>query len=167
MGVAEEVATRMSVSQVDHTTAARPHHSFRLVRAIVFVVCAAWLGVAMSLTPSESGYGTAEAFSPACGFLTTTGYPCPSCGMTTSMAATVRGRLGLAWRAQPFGIVLTFFVAFVGVVSLVECVIGREWFPRPVWLRWWWYVVFFLIGTSLGWIYVLWAGVNSGLWPIT
>jgi hypothetical protein len=131
------------------------------------MVCVAWLGVAISLTPSEKGYGTADAFSPACSFLTKTGYPCPSCGMTTSMAATVRGRLGLAWRAQPFGIVLTLVVAFVGMVAGVECVMGREWFPRPARLRWWWYVVLFLAGTILGWIYILWAGVKSGLWPIT
>ena len=39
-----------------------------------------------------------------CPLRTLTGIPCPLCGMTTSVVATSRGRLGEAWAATPAGI---------------------------------------------------------------
>jgi len=63
---------------------------------------------------------------PACSFLVKTGKPCPSCGLTTSMAAMAHGKLALAFRAQPFGMVL--FVAAVAMagVGLAEMICGRD-----------------------------------------
>jgi Protein of unknown function (DUF2752) len=39
-----------------------------------------------------------------CPLRTLTGVPCPLCGMTTSVEATVRGHLGAALHANPAGI---------------------------------------------------------------
>lgn len=70
------------------------------------------LGLAAGLTPSASRLGTHTQLGlPACGFLTRTGWPCPSCGLTTSFALAARGRFGDAAFVQPFGFLL--FVALL------------------------------------------------------
>ena len=46
-----------------------------------------------------------------CPLRTLTGVPCPFCGMTTSVEATVRLQLGHAIAANPAGIVLVALVA--------------------------------------------------------
>ena len=152
----------------DSTDASLPARSwrFRVVRLIVLAICIAWIAKAASLTPKAKGYGTAEAFLPACGMLTTHGYPCPSCGMTTSMAASVRGQLGVAWNAHPFGLVLTVIVVLAGVISATECLLGRPVIRGLSRVRWWVYVAIFGGGMMGGWIYILWAGLRSGRWPI-
>ncbi|MBN1845897.1 MAG: DUF2752 domain-containing protein, partial [Sedimentisphaerales bacterium] len=40
---------------------------------------------------------------PACGFLEHTGYPCPTCGMTTAFSYVLHGRILLAFTTQPAG----------------------------------------------------------------
>lgn len=58
---------------------------------------AALLGAAamLPLLPGHAG--------PPCPLRTLTGVPCPLCGMTTSVEATVHGRLGAALLANPAG----------------------------------------------------------------
>lgn len=71
------------------------------------------VGVSAGLTPSAAGVGTHMQLGlPACGFLARTGWPCPSCGLTTSFALAARGRFADAAFVQPFGFVL--FVALLG-----------------------------------------------------
>lgn len=63
-------------------------------------------------------------FNP-CGFKQRTGWPCPACGMTTSVLAFARGRIAQSFYAQPaaaFGClvlvvsaVLAFLIAVLGV----------------------------------------------------
>ena len=68
---------------------------------------AAVLGVARRLEPDPRGFGTHTqlGLSP-CMFAQVTGVLCPSCGMTTSFAWFVRGRLERSWRANPAGSLL-------------------------------------------------------------
>jgi hypothetical protein len=74
------------------------------------------LAVAANLTPSASGLGTHTQLGlPACGFLSRTGWPCPSCGLTTSFALAARGRFGDAAFVQPFGFCL--FVALAAAAA--------------------------------------------------
>ncbi len=40
---------------------------------------------------------------PPCGWLAATGYPCPTCGMTTSFSAAAHAQPGASLHAQPFG----------------------------------------------------------------
>jgi hypothetical protein len=49
-----------------------------------------------------------------CPLRTLTGVPCPLCGMTTSVEATLHGQLGTALRANPVGV-----AAVVAAVALV------------------------------------------------
>lgn len=66
------------------------------------------------LTPSANGYGTHEQLGlPPCGFLMITGYPCPSCGLTTSFAHFAHGHILASLSAQPFGTFL--FIVLIGL----------------------------------------------------
>jgi hypothetical protein len=65
------------------------------------------LGVARWLRPDPAGFGTHQQLGlPPCQFARLTGRPCPSCGMTTAFAWTVRGRFDRAWGANPAGALL-------------------------------------------------------------
>ena len=109
---------------MDSTVARRPEHTTTLkpcrlprcrvggtarrVWAVAAVGCAIVLGIAVYLKPNPAGLGTHRGLSehlPPCGFVVTTGLPCPTCGMTTAFSNTVRGRLIAAVLAQPAGLV--------------------------------------------------------------
>ncbi len=79
----------------------------RLLAGVVAMLSWTLLAVAVALTPSESGVGTHEQLGmPPCSAEVLTGYPCPSCGMTTAFAWFVRGDLINALKAQVFGTAL-------------------------------------------------------------
>ena len=79
----------------------------------VLVFSAAVLGIARSLHPSASGIGTHEQLGlPPCRFLAFTGFPCPSCGFTTSFAYAAHFHFQQAFFASPFGLLL-FLVAIL------------------------------------------------------
>lgn len=67
--------------------------------------------IAASLTPSPTGLGThlqmrwVPGITP-CQWLTSTGRPCITCGMTTAFAHAAAGEFASAFRAQPFGALL-------------------------------------------------------------
>lgn len=65
------------------------------------------LAVASRLEPDPRGFGTHTQLGLLpCGFLATTGHPCPTCGMTTSFAWFARLDLLRSWRANPAGSLL-------------------------------------------------------------
>jgi hypothetical protein len=101
----------------------------RLAAAVVFVACGAVLTVAAYVKPDPRGFGTHGqlGFGP-CGVLIMTGYPCPTCGMTTAFAHTVRGHWGRAFLVQPAGFIMALGVAVAGLVSAWVVVTGR--WPR-------------------------------------
>lgn len=99
----------------------------RLAWASVGVVCAAVLVLARFLTPDPRGLGTHEqllGLAP-CSFVLTTGLPCPTCGMTTAFAYTVRGRLVAAFLAQPAGAILCLACICLLVFSLHVAATGK------------------------------------------
>jgi hypothetical protein len=74
--------------------------------------------VASRLSPSESGIGTHEQLGlPPCGFLSVTGFPCPSCGLTTSIVWLMHGDIVKAALTQPFGVVLTAVLMLGTILS--------------------------------------------------
>jgi Protein of unknown function (DUF2752) len=92
--------------------------SARLPAAGVFLACAAVLGVSAWLRPDPRGYGTHEQLKMGrCGMLVTTGLPCPTCGMTTAFAHTVRGQWITAVRAQPAGFLLCLATAATALAA--------------------------------------------------
>jgi hypothetical protein len=75
--------------------------------------------LSVELIPSDDGFGThCQLGLPACGFLTVTGYPCPSCGLTTSFSHFVRGDWLDAIRTQPFGFVLFVTLLVMSVIAV-------------------------------------------------
>ena len=91
----------------------------RIAPLLVMSGSAAMLGVARWLTPSPTGVGTHEQLGlPACMFLKLTGIPCPSCGLTTSVAHAVRFEFAAAFAAQPFGVLVAGIAAAMIPVSL-------------------------------------------------
>ncbi|MBM3757402.1 MAG: DUF2752 domain-containing protein [Acidobacteria bacterium] len=84
------------------------------------------LSVATGLTPSAARLGTHTQLGlPACGFLSRTGWPCPSCGLTTSFALAIRGRFADAAFVQPFG-----FLLFCALLAAIPFFLYRA--ARPV-----------------------------------
>lgn len=80
------------------------------------VASASTLAIASRLEPDPRGHGTHEQLGLApCAFRTLTGRPCPTCGMTTAFAWTMRGRWSEAWRANPAGCGLAIFVGPIAV----------------------------------------------------
>ena len=125
----------------------------------------AMIVTAYCVSPRSLGYGTAgELGFPDCSYLARTGHPCPTCGMTTSVSAMAHGRIGLAFRAHPFGVVLFPAAVILSGLGLCQAVTGRR---GLAWLRFrWWYLVV-VVGLLLaGWIWLRQAGVADGRWPI-
>ena len=100
----------------------------RWIAAACFGGCAGLLGVAGGLSPSSAGLGTHRQLGlPPCGFLITTGLPCPTCGMTTAYAHAVRGQWWRSAVAQPMGFVLALTTGAGAVLSLVTLLTGTVW----------------------------------------
>ncbi len=94
--------------------------------------CVGVLAIAVYLKPDPRGVGTHEQLFPGpCGLLLTTGMPCPTCGMTTAFAHTVRGQWVKAFWVQPVGMLLCLATAGLAVVAASTILRGR--WPR-IWL---------------------------------
>ncbi|MDX2033662.1 MAG: DUF2752 domain-containing protein [Blastocatellia bacterium] len=77
------------------------------------------LFVARSLEPSSRGVGTHEQMGlPPCPFLHFTGFPCPSCGLTTSFAHAAHLDFYQALVTQPVGL-LTFLLTVASIPFLL------------------------------------------------
>ena len=121
----------------------------------------AMLGVCLMLHPDPSGSGTHEQLHlPACSMLLHTGWPCPTCGLTTSMTAMAHGQVGAALTAQPFGAVLLVCVVLLGAAGAAECALGRSILHRLHPRVWWLWAA--LIGLGLGWAFKAALGWASG-----
>ena len=139
----------------------------RRLGAMVAAPCLAMLAVGWWLTPNKSGHGTAEQLgTPACTVLVDTGWPCPSCGMTTAVSAAVHGQLAASVAAQPFGIVLALGAAALGAAGVAQAATGRD-ALKPFRLgRWGWWLGGALAGMLLGWGIVVAVGAANGTLPL-
>jgi len=100
----------------------------RVTAVVLFAVCVSALAMAAWLEPDPAGFGTHRQLGyGACGFMVRTGFPCPTCGMTTSCSLTVRGRLGAAFRAQPMGPILVLGAVVGATACLAVVVSGKTW----------------------------------------
>lgn len=103
----------------------------RTSRVLVFLwgtLLAAGFFLARSLEPDPRGFGTHQRMGfPPCTFLTMTGLPCPSCGMTTCFAHFTRGQLRQAFAANPPGVLVAILSAIQIPWCLWSAVSGRLW----------------------------------------
>lgn len=148
-----------------HAPAARSGPALRVRGLLAATACIAVLAVGACLTPRGGGFGTHTQLGlPSCSMLVTTGYPCPGCGMTTSVSLTLHGRLGEAFGAQPFGVVFVAGLAALAMAGLAELATGRPQFVR-LRVSWWWLA--WATGAMLaGWGMKLALGVAGGQLPI-
>lgn len=139
----------------------------RIVASLVFFGCVGFLGLAAWLIPDPSGVGSHQQLGfPPCTMMVLTGYPCPTCGMTTAFAHTVRGELGSAFHAQPAGLVLALGTIFAAGISLGVLITGKVWAVN-------WYRVsparvtlVMMLLLAFGWAYKVVTGVLDGTLPV-
>jgi hypothetical protein len=106
----------------------------RVYAAGVLAAAVAILVVAARLHPDGSDHGSHQQLGlPPCGFLVMTGLPCPTCGMTTAFAYTIRGQVWPAIHAQAAGFVTAVVVMAAGLLALFALVSGRR--PAFNWYR--------------------------------
>ncbi|MBN1342454.1 MAG: DUF2752 domain-containing protein [Phycisphaerae bacterium] len=99
----------------------------RLTAVAVLAGSLGILGFAWHVNPDPKGVGTHRQLGLGpCGFLLTTGLPCPTCGMTTSFAYAVRGRLISAFWSQPAGTLLALATTALACVAVVVLIAGRR-----------------------------------------
>jgi hypothetical protein len=99
----------------------------RVIALTVLTLCAGAIVVAACLTPAPDGYGThTRLHLPPCAFREVTGLPCPSCGLTTSMAYMARFQFGKAFFANPFGCAGFPVVVFIGILGAFSLVSGAS-----------------------------------------
>ncbi|MFA5865870.1 MAG: DUF2752 domain-containing protein [Phycisphaerae bacterium] len=133
--------------------------SFRLrIRAlIVLAFVLGLLGVAVYLDPIrlENTSNTGYRFLSPCGFLQSTGYPCPTCYMTRSFTYLMHGRPDRAFLAQPFGALLCLMVIYLGWGAISVLYTGKSW--KPFWFHWSkkWLIAIILLAFMSGWIFRL------------
>jgi len=138
----------------------------RLRGAVVLAVCGAVLATAAALAPAGDGFGTHRQLGlPSCEFLSRTGWPCPTCGMTTSVSLAVRGRVVRAWSSQPFGVLLTAALAALAAAGAWQAATGRPVLSagRQALIVGGLFVAVGLLG---GWAWKLAAGAMSGEYPL-
>jgi hypothetical protein len=88
-------------------TSERLGKTTRVLLAFFALGLSSMLVVARGLEPDPRGFGTHTQLGLwPCAFKETTGRPCPTCGMTTSFAWFVRGKLDRSWWANPAGSLL-------------------------------------------------------------
>lgn len=111
----------------------------RLLAAMATVALLVPLVIACWLEPDASGYGTHRQMGfPPCTLVALCGVRCPTCGMTTSWAAVVRGRF-LDGLAANVGGVLLALAAIGSVIGLsATAFYGRrpKWFPDTNGFAW-------------------------------
>lgn len=139
----------------------------RLYAAGIGLAVVAILVLATRLTPNGDWMGTHRQLGlPPCGFVVATGYPCPTCGMTTAFALAVRGRFLAAARAQVAGCMLFFGVVGAGIAAcwcvVTGCYPAVNWYrvdpARVVWLA-----ALVLVGA---WALTIGLGLADGSLPV-
>ncbi len=141
--------------------------SARIVSIVLFVCCVGILGIAVYLQPSAMGMGTHEQLGLApCAAVVTTGYPCPTCGMTTAFAHTVRGQFLSAIRVQPAGFLLALGTVLAAGLSLRTLLTGRYYLVNWQRVSAVWIVVLVILIVIGGWGAKIAIGVMSGELPV-
>ena len=100
--------------------------AFLIGLAFTAILLAAW-----HLEPDLLPLGPRSQLSlPGCAFRDRTGYPCPTCGMTTAWAGAVRGDLTTAVRANIAGAVLAIVALLGALFGLATAALGRVFYLR-------------------------------------
>lgn len=94
---------------------------------------------------------------PPCLFYRLTHVPCPLCGLTTSFALLIRGRMARAFLANPAGPLLYLTLAAWLVLS-IKAFVQRRPFRPPIRISGYWFPALFITMWVLRLSAWLWAG---------
>jgi hypothetical protein len=111
----------------------RGHAYVLAVAALGLVALAAlrWLA-----TPDPRGYGTHEQLGlPPCMLIEVTRFPCPGCGVTTSVSLAAHGRFTEAFLNQPFGLAVALAIPLFALWAAWMHVSGRDLYRTLVGMR--------------------------------
>jgi hypothetical protein len=134
--------------------------------AAVLAACTTVLGLSAYLKPDPRGYGThAQLGTGQCGILIVTGYPCPTCGMTTAFAHAVRGQWWRSFLAQPGGFVMAVATMVLAVVSAWTLIRGRWPAVRLPWVTPFRLLMGFLVLLLGSWAFKIVLGLALGTLP--
>lgn len=107
--------------------AIRAPSSTRIAAAVLAAAALAVLITAALIRPDPSGMGTHRQLGlPPCGWLASTGYPCPTCGMTTSFSAAANAKPIASVIAQPFAAIFALATAIFFWGALHVAVFGSN-----------------------------------------
>src|SRR6185503_2475994 len=110
-------ALRSEVAVELARTARSREHWLLLLGAVALPIVL--LGLGRALHPDPRGFGTHEQLGfKACLPMRLWNFPCPGCGVTTSIALMAHGRPLAALRTQPFGPIVLATALAVAVWSL-------------------------------------------------
>jgi hypothetical protein len=136
----------------------------RLRGLTVALPCWAIIAIGATLSPRSEGHGTHQQLGlPACGMVVKHHLPCPTCGLTTSVACLAHGQVAAAFRAQAFGPFLFVGLALFGAAGLFEALTGRDglrWLRPGRWCVW-----VPITGALIGWGAKLATGFACGQLP--
>lgn len=117
------------------------HVMQRLLHAGIVFYCSTGMAILAWLPPNPAGFGTHQALGlPACLFKSVLGIPCPSCGLTTSLAHLLHGEIIASWTVHPAGLfffaagLLLIAVNLYGIVVPFRwgVIVARRWFHRTI-----------------------------------
>ena len=101
--------------------------SGRVGAAAIMAVCMGVLVLAIYIKPNEHGLGShAQLGMAECGFYERTGYPCPTCGMTTAFSHVVRGQWYRAFVVQPAGAIAALLFIAAALASSYVVLTGYD-----------------------------------------
>ena len=114
--------------RVEHPLAGRLYAILFAMGGLAILATAVWM------TPDRSHMGTHRQLClPACAFVSMTGFPCPTCGMTTAFSFIVHGHPIEAARSSVFGLLLAILTVVMTLAAL-SCVVTAR-YPNLNWYR--------------------------------
>ena len=99
----------------------RASHRERVVAAAIWLSVVVLFGGLWVLQQQHFDFG--RVFNP-CGFKQRTGYPCPACGMTTSVLAFSRGEVFKAFYVQPAAALVCTLLMAVAFFAFLTALSG-------------------------------------------
>lgn len=161
-----DIQTDPETSPRESLPAATPY--VRYAAGVVSAGCLALIAVTLYFAygPQNPADRPVVLRIPPCGFLEQTGYPCPSCGMTTAFVLLAKGRVIESFNAQPLGFLLAVATVALAVMSAITAATGRLWnLPMATWP--WWGRLLVVVGLFFGaWGYKVLTGILNGTYPI-
>ncbi len=136
----------------------------RACHALVILAIAMVFLVGSRLEPNPAGREThVQLGLPRCAFLSITGMPCPTCGVTTAITHLAHGDIETSVRTQPFGTMLGLLSIALTLPVGYDVWTGRArtlaWFNRAR-LR---HVLIVIALAASSWLYVLMEPVLFGV----